>query len=122
MERKEGEEEEEEKRRKQHTPPNNRNAQERAQAAEHQRHDAPRRETLRQAARRFRRALQVQEIDRVARRVADGGDMLRVAGVEVFGGDGEGGLEEGGGFDHGGDEAGGDVPFDVAVEEPDAWR
>lgn len=37
-------------------------------------------------------------------------------------GDGEGGLEEGGGFDEGGDEAGGEVPFDVAVEEPDAWR
>ena len=36
--------------------------------------------------------------------------------------DGEGGLEEGGSFNHGGDEAGGDVPFDVAVEEPDAWR
>lgn len=38
------------------------------------------------------------------------------------GGDGEGGLEEGGGFDHGGDEAGGEVPFDVAVEEPDACK
>ena len=36
--------------------------------------------------------------------------------------DGEGVLEGGGGFDHRGDEAGGDVPFDVAVEEPDAWR
>ena len=32
------------------------------------------------------------------------------------------GLEGEGRFDHGGDEAGGDVPFDVAVEEPDAWR
>lgn len=32
----------------------------------------------------------------------------------------EGLLEGGGGFDHGGDEAGRDVPFDVAVEEPDA--
>ena len=31
-------------------------------------------------------------------------------------------LEGEGRFDHGGDEAGGDVPFDVAVEEPDAWR
>ncbi len=30
-------------------------------------------------------------------------------------------LEGGGCFDHGGYEAGGDVPFDVAVEEPDAW-
>ncbi len=38
----------------------------------------------------------------------------------MVGGDGEGGLEVCGGFDHGGDEAGGDVPFDVAVEEPDA--
>ena len=37
-------------------------------------------------------------------------------------GDGEGGLELVGGLDHGGDETGGDVPFDVAVEEPDAWR
>ena len=39
-------------------------------------------------------------------------------------GDCEGGvgLEGEGGFDEGGDEAGGDVPFDVAVEEPDAWR
>ena len=36
-------------------------------------------------------------------------------------GDGEGGLEEGGGFDEGGYEAGGDVPFDVAMEVPDAW-
>lgn len=39
----------------------------------------------------------------------------------VFG-DGGGVLEEGGGFDEGGDEAGRDVPFDVAVEEPGAWR
>lgn len=31
-------------------------------------------------------------------------------------------MEEGGGFDEGGDEAGRDVPFDVAVEEPGAWR
>ena len=31
-------------------------------------------------------------------------------------------MEGEGGFDEGGDEAGGDVPFDVAVEEPDAWR
>ena len=38
-------------------------------------------------------------------------------------GDGEAGLlEGGGGFDEGGDEAGGDVPFDVAVEEPDAFE
>lgn len=37
------------------------------------------------------------------------------------GGDGEGFLEGEGRFDHGGDEAGGDVPFYVAVEEPDAW-
>ena len=35
---------------------------------------------------------------------------------------GDGGLEEGGGFDHCCDEAGCEVPFDVAVEEPDAWR
>lgn len=39
----------------------------------------------------------------------------------VFG-DGSGVLEEGGGFDEGGDEAGRDVPFNVAVEEPGAWR
>lgn len=38
----------------------------------------------------------------------------------MVGGDGEGCLEGFGGFDHGCDEAGGDVPFDVAVEEPDA--
>ena len=37
-------------------------------------------------------------------------------------GEGAGGLEAGGIFDHGCDEAGCDVPFDVAVEEPDAWR
>lgn len=43
------------------------------------------------------------------------------------GGDGEsvgvagGGLEGGGRFDHGCYEAGCDVPFYVAVEEPDAW-
>ena len=37
-------------------------------------------------------------------------------------GDGEGVLQESGGFDQGGYEAGCDVPFDVAVEEPDAWR
>lgn len=36
--------------------------------------------------------------------------------------DGEGVLQICGRFDHGGDEAGGDVPFDMAVEEPDAWR
>ena len=36
--------------------------------------------------------------------------------------DGEGVLEDGGGFDHRGDEAGRDVPFNVAVEEPDACR
>ena len=38
----------------------------------------------------------------------------------MVGGDGKGGLEEGGGFDHGCNEAGGEVPFDVAVEEPNA--
>ena len=34
--------------------------------------------------------------------------------------EGVGGLEGSGGFDEGGHEAGGDVPFYVAVEEPDA--
>lgn len=38
----------------------------------------------------------------------------------MVGRDGEGALEEGGGFDHGGDEAGGDVPFDMAMKEPDS--
>ena len=54
--------------------------------------------------------------------MADDGYVLRPAGVEVVLRDGEGVLEGGGGFDHRGDEAGRDVPFDVAVEEPDAWR
>ena len=40
----------------------------------------------------------------------------------MVGGDGEGGLEKWGCFDHGGDEAGSEMPFDVAMEEPDAWR
>lgn len=77
---------------------------------------------MRQWARRGRRAGQVEQVCCIAGRVADGGDVLRGAGGEVVWGDGEGGLEEGGGFDDGCDEAGGDVPFDVAVEKPDAWR
>ena len=48
--------------------------------------------------------------------------MLRFTSVVMVGWDDEGVLEEGWGFDHGGDEAGGEVPFVVAVEEPDAWR
>ena len=39
----------------------------------------------------------------------------------MVGGDGEGGLEVERRFNHGCDEPGGDMPFDVAVEEPDAW-
>ena len=35
--------------------------------------------------------------------------------------EGDGVLQVQGCFDHGGDEAGRDVPFDVAVKEPDAW-
>ena len=106
-----------------HIPRNNRNPRKRAQSAKHQRHDPPRREPLRQGARRLRRACQIEPVLRVARRVADDGDILRLAGGVVVGGDGEGGgLEEGGGFDHCCDEAGCEVPFDVAVEEPDAWR
>lgn len=30
-------------------------------------------------------------------------------------------MKEGRSFDHGGDEAGGDVPFNMAMEKPDAW-
>lgn len=68
--------------------------------------------------------------------VARDGDVLFHASLDVGGWDGEGGgvgggvrgagerkgvLEVEGPFDDGGDEARGDVPFDVAVEEPDAW-
>lgn len=35
-------------------------------------------------------------------------------------GDGESLLQLGGCFDEGGDEAGDDVPFDVAMEQPDS--
>lgn len=68
--------------------------------------------------------------------VARDRDILLGASLDVGDWDGEGGgigrgirgageredvLEVEGAFDDGGDEAGGDVPFDVAVEEPDAW-
>ena len=39
----------------------------------------------------------------------------------MVGGKCDGVLQVQGRFDHGGDEAGRNVPFDVAVEEPDAW-
>ncbi len=110
------------KKRASNPPRNDRHAQKRAQDAKDERHDAPAREAVRQPSRRRRHARQVQKVLIVAGRVADGGDALRLAGVVVVLGDGEGGLQDVGGFDEGGDEAGGDVPFDVAMEEPDAWR
>ena len=103
-------------------PRNDRHPNQRRQNAKHHRHDTPRREPIRQPIRRLRNARQVEEIFIVARRVADDGDILRLASVEVVWRDGEGVLERGGGFNHRRDQAGRDVPFNVAVEEPDAWR
>lgn len=111
-----------EEERRRDPPSNNRHPRQCRQTTKHKRHDTPGREPLRQASRRFRRVGQVQKVFFVAGGIAGGGDVLGFAGVEVGWWDGEGLLEEGGGFDDGGDKAGRDVPFDVAVEEPDAWR
>lgn len=64
-------------------------------------------------------ARQVKEVGRVAGGIALGGDASGVADGEVVVGDGELLLDVEGGLDKGGEKAGGDVPFDVAVEEPD---
>ncbi len=66
--------------------------------------------------------MEIEHVGGVSGCVSDGGGILFSAGGEMVGGDGEAGLEGGGGFDEGGDEAGGDVPFDVAMEEPDAFE
>lgn len=67
------------------------------------------------------RPTQIEEINRVPRRVPFGGQLLSDAAIDMVAGDADGLLEDIGRFDHGGDQARGDVPFDVAVEEPDAW-
>ena len=67
--------------------------------------------------------LEVVDIFRIADGVPRSGDVLIVAGVDVVLWDGQtGGLKIHGCFDEGHDETGDHVPFDVAVEKPDACR
>ena len=66
------------------------------------------------------RPTQIEEINRIPRRVPLSGQFRSDAAIDVVAWDSDGLLEDIGGFDHGGDEARGDVPFDMAVEEPDA--
>lgn len=66
-------------------------------------------------------AAEVEEVPCVGCRVALSGNIGLLARLEVSGRDGERLLQLGGRFHKGCDEAGNDVPFDVAVEQPDSY-
>ena len=68
------------------------NTQEGAQATKDHSHDTLWRKAGRQRARRLRGAGQVEEVEGISGGVANGGDVLGFAGVEMVGRDGEGGL------------------------------
>ena len=101
-------------------PRNHADPQERTQTTKHQRHDAPGLEPCRQRRRRLMRPTQVEQINRIARGIAFGRQLLGNAAINVIARDTDGFLQDIGGFNHGGDQARGNVPFDMAVEEPDA--
>ena len=102
-------------------PGDSRQAQESSQDAEHQSHDPSSGEASRKGRHTVVHALEVVHVFRVTDSITGSGDVLVVAGVDVVLGDGEpGGLQLAGGFDECHDETGDHVPFDVAVEEPDA--
>ncbi len=103
-------------------PANDSHAQEGRQTAEHERHNASRREACRQWSGRFILALQVQVILRVTSSVTRRGDFARFTGLQVVLWNLAAQLLLDGerGFDHGCDESRRYVPFNVAVEEPHA--
>ena len=102
-------------------PRNDSHAQEGSQDTEHQSHDTLGREPGRDGWRRLILAFQIGEIICIACCVASGGDLLARTGVKVVLWYLERLLELRRRLDHGGDEAGCDVPFNVAVEQPDTW-
>ena len=102
-------------------PRNDRHPQYRGNDAKHQGHNPPRRKPIRQGFRTPIRPPQIQQIFHVTSGITGDRQILLRAGVEMGLRDSEGFLQGEWGFDHCCDEARGDMPFDVAVKEPDAW-
>jgi hypothetical protein len=103
-------------------PPNHAHAQESRHTTKHQCDNAFGGEPRRQRTRRYIFPAEIEQIQRVTRSVALGGRAVRFAVIQVICGDSadELPLDGQGGLDHGCDETGHHVPFNVAVEQPDA--
>ena len=100
-------------------PSHDSDAQDTTDTAEHQRDDTPSREPGRQWIRSPVLARQVKQVACVARRVPGSRYIGRSARIKVIARDAQRLLQLERRLDHGGYQARGDVPFYVAVEEPD---